>query len=219
MGPTSVCDAKSPSQNQQSFSTLETVKHNSSQGSTRAPDPRPARTRAAILNAVERLGVQGKELSVSAIVSEASLSRSSFYSQFKDLGDIAVQLIGELRDNPLTASDNHDANPDGHSSALNFLPLLTEFKKRSALYAAVLTSTAATGAQFQIHDILAEWMLPSVAAHAPKDIDPSFAARFISSGCLSSIVDWLNSEKPTSLDQVGNDIRALLPSWLVVAKE
>lgn len=64
---------------------------------TRAPDPRPARTRAAIKDAVARLAERpGNDMTVNAITREAGVSRSAFYDQFSDLDALAIDMLAEV---------------------------------------------------------------------------------------------------------------------------
>lgn len=187
-------------------------------GSTRSPDPRPARTRASILSAIERLGAAGTDLSVAGIVSEAQLSRSSFYSQFKDLGDVAVQLVRELyvelqqRDAELR--EKGGAEEAARSSTEM---LIQEFQQRRNLYAAVLGGGATISAQWEVCEIMAEGALESVGPLVPEGINPVFAAKYIAAGVLASLIDWINGEvqcdEATLLDQ----IVTMLPDWVIAS--
>ena len=170
----------------------------------RAPDPRPARTRAAILAAVERLGEQGAELSVSSVVAEASLSRSSFYSQFNDIGDVAVQLLRELYEQNTVPSDP--------MAAVKFL--LEEFSAHRHLYSAVLGDSATVSAEWEVCEIIAAASLPAIAAVAPSHIQPEFAARYFTSGALACIIPWLRSEQRASIDSFAEQLLELRPSWV-----
>ena len=177
---------------------------------TRAPDPRPARTRAAIIAAIERLGQQGKELSVSLIVAEAGLSRSSFYSQFNDIGDVAVQLIREHYEQ-VAAEEVHSPSTANLALATNFL--LTEFDRRRYLYAAVLGSSADVSAEWAACQIIAGAWLPLVSAKVPPQVQPEFAARYIAAGHLAGVVAWLRSEAPAPLEEVETQFVGMLPNW------
>lgn len=58
-------------------------------------DPRVSRTRAALVAAVQSLAEAEAEVSVSAIVREAGISRASFYSHFSGLDELAMSLHRE----------------------------------------------------------------------------------------------------------------------------
>ena len=170
----------------------------------RAPDPRPARTRAAILAAIERLSERGAELSVSSVVIEAGLSRSSFYSQFNDIGDVAVQLMRELYE--------RNTVPAEPRAAVSLL--LTEFDSRRHLYSAVLGDSATVSAEWEVCEIIAAASLPAITAAAPSHVQPEFAARFFASGALACIISWLRSEQPASIDAVADQLLHMRPSWV-----
>lgn len=170
----------------------------------RAPDPRPARTRAAIISAIERLSERGGELSVSSVVVEASLSRSSFYSQFNDIGDVAVQLVRAHYDQTDTPTESF--------AAVKFL--LSEFETHRHLYSAVLGNTAVVSAEWAVCEIIADAWAPMLATVAPSTVQPEFAARFLASGTLAIIVGWLRSEHPADVDVVAAQVVKMLPSWV-----
>lgn len=184
---------------------------------TRAPDPRPARTRAAILNAVERLGSRGDELSVSGVVAEAGLSRSSFYSQFKDLGDIAVQLVRDV-DSRL-ADDAGSVSEPAEAILAQARALLDEFQQRRHLYAAVLGADNPIGGQWEVSSIMAEGIRRNLEGATPADIDAEFASRYIASGYLASIADWLSSENPGPVDKLEVQLRDMLPNWVTTTQK
>lgn len=186
------------------------MEENAALRATRAPDPRPARTRAAIIAAIDRLGQQGKELSVSLIVTEAGLSRSSFYSQFTDIGDVAVQLMREHYEHGADAAKHH---PETASLAAESTFLLTEFDRRRYLYSAVLGGSAEVSAEWAVCQIIAQAWLPIIASQAPSNLEPEFAARYIAAGHLAGIVAWLRSTNPVPLREVEAQFVGLLPLW------
>lgn len=181
----------------------------------RAPDPRPARTRAAIIAAIERLGEQEADISVSLVVAEAGLSRSSFYSQFNDLGDVAVQLIQQLYDEPVPALVGHlDAGAPPEARFEATCALLEEFEKRRGLFAAVLGGGATVSAQWEVSEILARGVLRDITPIVPPDINAHVAARFIAAGYLMNIVEWVSDEHPAPIETMATDLLAMLPDWV-----
>ncbi len=187
-------------------------------GSKRSPDPRPARTRAAILSAIERLGADGADLSIAAIVAEAQLSRSSFYSQFKDLGDVAVQLVRELyvdlRQKDAELRERGSAEEAARSSTAM---LIHEFYKRRNLYAAVLSGGATASAQWTVCEIMAEGAFQSIGPNVPEGTDPEFAAKYIAAGVLASLIDWINGEVEYTEAELLDQIVRMLPDWVVTS--
>ncbi len=143
-------------------------------------------------------------------MAEAGLSRSSFYSQFNDIGDVAVQLIREFYEQhpPSEAeSSSHEALVEAAKR------LLAEFDSRRFLYSAVLGSSAVVSAEWETCEIIAEAWQPIVQTLVPDHVDPEFAARYLASGHVACVVAWLRSETPVELADVEAQLVDLLPSW------
>lgn len=66
--------------------------------SERAPDPRPARTRAAIFAAARDLGADDGEVTVNALAKRAGVSRAAFYSHFTGLDDLMGAMLQDMFD-------------------------------------------------------------------------------------------------------------------------
>lgn len=184
----------------------------------RAPDPRPARTRAAILEAVERLGEAKAEISIAAIVTEAQLSRSSFYSQFKDLGDVAVQLLTELfAEIEALYPRLRESGVEGEAAGRASTELLfTEIQRRRGLYAAVLGGAGASiVTQHRICEVIANTLLPAAVLQAPAGIHPGFASKYMAAGTLATLTDWLLEEEPTSIPEMQERLLSMTPRWLM----
>lgn len=182
---------------------------------TRAPDPRPARTRAAILDAIDRLGMRNAEVSVASIVAEAYLSRSSFYSQFKDLGDVVVQLISEVADE-MEAHD-HRLRGSGRTDEANLGAvhmLVAEMHRRRGLYAAVLGSSASSETPRQVIDIISSRFEHVVRVVAPPGADTRIWSVYMVAGALAVLIDWVRSSNPVTPERMTADIIEMMPDWI-----
>ena len=82
--------------------------HRSGEKPGRAADPRPARTRAAILDAIERLGAKGSDLSVATIVAEAQLSRSLAETVAREAG-LRLGLLDPTGGDGVAGRDSYEA--------------------------------------------------------------------------------------------------------------
>lgn len=183
--------------------------------SQRALDPRPARTRAAILNAIQRLGARGVELTIATIVEEAGLSRSSFYSQFKDLGDVVVQLFQGLQDRVMALDSEEFENINDPEAAMASYRLITaELQKHRALYAAVLSATTTSETHLQLTRVFTKTSEGPAHRAAPPGIDPDLAALYIGAGTLAVLVAWLHAENPQSEAEVHRQLLSLVPAWM-----
>lgn len=182
----------------------------------RSPDPRPARTQAAIIDAVERLSSRGEEVTVPAIAAEAGVSRSTFYAQFKDLDALAVRILTEVfteieaLDLRLRAS----ATPIETARATTS-QLVAEFAKRRTLYAGVLGSRTTTEAHRGVRAVFAEQALGTMQLTVPVGLDPKVAADYVAGGSLAVLTAWLLSDTPDPTERVQQQLLALLPAWLI----
>ena len=182
----------------------------------RSPDPRPARTQAAIIDAVERLSSRGEEVKVPAIAAEAGVSRSTFYAQFKDLDALAVRILTEVfteieaLDLRLRAS----ATPIETARATTS-QLVAEFAKRRTLYAGVLGSRTTTEAHRGVRAVFAEQALGTMQLTVPVGLDPKVAADYVAGGSLAVLTAWLLSDIPEPTERVQQQLLALLPAWLI----
>lgn len=182
----------------------------------RAQDPRPARTRAAILDAIERLGEANTEISVAAVVAEAQLSRSSFYSQFKDIGDVAVQLMRDIAAEMLRLDLRLRPSEGGRASTIAVTGyMLSEMQRRRGLFAAVLGSAASVESEREICRVIAESMQQSVSTQVDEEMDAETVSLFIVSGMLSVTTAWLIAGCPYSLSELQERIVPALPNWLL----
>lgn len=182
----------------------------------RAEDPRPARTRAAIVAAVEALSERGDEVAVPAIVAEAGISRSTFYTQYRDLDALAVAILTDAftRIEALDLELRRTATPIETAQATT-AQLVAEFDRKRSLYAGVLGSRTTTEAHRAVQDAFAEQALDTMRATVPDHLDPRVAADYVAGGSLAVITAWLLSEQPAPTEHVQRQLLALLPTWLI----
>lgn len=150
---------------------------------------------------------------------EARISRSTFYSQFSDPGDVAVQLMREIHVE-IEKSDERlraDCGPrEATSTAIR--TLIRELHRRRHLYASVLGSSASSAkALYEVGTIMAEGARPAIEQTAPASVNTRLASVYVSAGVLSVLVDWLLEEEPRPEQQVEAEILELLPAWLAAA--
>jgi AcrR family transcriptional regulator len=189
--------------------------------STRAPDPRPARTRSAIVLAVEKLALAGSDISVNAIVRSAGVSRSAFYAQFTDLDDLALsmlvaqfQAIGE-QDVQLRGASLADERAIARLAAER---LIAHIDQRRSLYRAALDWHVSA----RVHEALArafaeriEDSMSVMGDRVPPERRNSYTARFIGGGALALITDWLRDDAPVPPASMARRLLDAMPEWLV----
>lgn len=189
--------------------------------SRRASDPRPARTRAALLEAVQRMAQNGDSLSVGRIVSASGVSRSAFYTHFANLDELALEMlvrefaaIGED-----DAADRAARTDDVAAIAYRAASRLTSFMMRKReMYRASLNGELSTKSSDALIDAYARAVLKSmdfVQHPPPAPLTPAGHARFIAGGAIALLRDWLNSDDPVPAEAMTAQLLAAMPTWLV----
>jgi len=188
----------------------------------RATDPRPARTRAAILGAVEKLVADPQgEITVNAVARAAGVSRSSFYAQFADLDDLAVaMLVDAFRDIGLDDLEGRKA-PDADLLTLaraSNRRLVAHIGQRSAFYRASLEWRLSGRVHESVVSAYAQQVLATMAAlgeRVPPHVVHEDAARFVAGGAIAMLTGWLRDDAPAGQDAMAERLVAVMPEWLV----
>lgn len=180
-------------------------------------DPRPGRTRAAILRAVDQLLLRGaQDVTVQDVAAEAGISRTTFYSQFRDLDDLATQLMGAA----FAQIETLDLELRGTTSPLETArrttgELVAHFEARAPFYAAVLSWGAGGAALRAAQDVFAAQALGTMREAAPPDVNAEMAADYVAAGSIALLATWLRSRDPAPAHIIQHHLIALLPAWLV----
>nr|WP_277925318.1 TetR/AcrR family transcriptional regulator [Sediminivirga luteola] len=190
----------------------------------RAPDPRPARTRRAIFEAVRTLSAQAPDtVSIAAIAREAGISRPAFYAQFPDLDSLAIALLTDAF-NEIGAADlrNREGDHDRRSAARVAARALTEhIDAHRAFYRASL--------EWKVGSVVHETVAAAFARHArdslllyPEDTTPEEwsaqshdLATYIGGGCLALLTSWLREDPPCTPEAMTERLLAVMPRRLV----
>jgi AcrR family transcriptional regulator len=182
----------------------------------RAQDPRPARTRFAILRAVEALSARGDEITVSNVVAESGVSRSTFYTQYRDLDALAVSILTDVfaEIEALDLELRKTLDPIATARATT-AELVAEFARRRALYAGALSSRTTSDVHRAVQRAFAEQALDTMRATVPEHLDPRIAADYLAGGSIAVLSAWLLSDGPASAEHVQQQLLALLPPWLL----
>ncbi|WP_440710742.1 TetR/AcrR family transcriptional regulator [Herbiconiux sp. YIM B11900] len=178
-------------------------------------DPRVARTRSGILEAVRALSEAGEELSAAAIARAAGISRASFYAHYAGLDDLANSLrrdafrvIAELYDGEVlrTGADALKASQDR---------LVAHFAENRGLYAAV--SALPVSKQSYLADVraMAAVIERELAEHPafPDGLDPVATARYVAGAAYGLLDAWIAEEVDLTEPQLVEHLLRLLPSW------
>lgn len=178
-------------------------------------DPRVARTRAAISAAVHQLSGADADITVTAIVRTAGISRASFYSHFASLDELARALT---RDAVESIEDlwSHDAGAPAEAMWRAQRRLVDHYAANRRLYAAVAALPVSKEAHLADVRGTAAVIERAIAEHPgrPPQLDAGAVARFVASAVHGLIDAWLTGEVVIDDDAVVEHLVRLLPPWL-----
>jgi AcrR family transcriptional regulator len=168
----------------------------------RADDAGQAGTEHRILLAAERLIERGErytEISVQQILTEASVSRGTFYAHFRDKTDLILRLTAELRQQLLDMARawDPDAGEDGADRYTRFFADVIALHRRKRLLLAALREVAGYDpavrgfytADLESFDeaVLETLVSQQRAGKTPADLNPPAASRLIVWGGAQAI--------------------------------
>lgn len=180
----------------------------------RSADPRVGRTRAAILAAVSTLTESGEELSVSAIVRTAGMSRASFYSHYASLDELASSLRREAF---LAIGDLYRFDLDDRTDALRLSQerLVAHFSDNRALYLSVSALPVSRENYLSGVRTMAAVIEETLAVHPgrPDGLDVVATARYIAGAAYGLLDAWISEELDLTETQMVDHLTRLLPPW------
>lgn len=192
---------------------------------SRAPDPRPARTKAAIFAAARDLTAADGEVTVNALAQRAGISRAAFYSHFGGLDDLMAAMLGQMfkaqeaRGVELAADgrSTQEMVQAGAASMVDYVvshhaflrgALDWKFSHRTYL---ILVGTVS-----KLHVVA----LKRLGGEVPAHLDIQRTARFFAGGVLDVLIQWLveteqDAREGAEVDERGltESLLRLLPSW------
>ena len=194
--------------------------------SSRAEDPRPARTREAIVAATKRLldGAPDAVPSMQAIAQAAGVSRTSLYKQFPDMTALAVHLMQETFSDLGRADLQRraaDAQPSTSARAA-----VRGFVDYLHCYRAFYRSSLDWQVTSRVHEALVDGYADRIRASAalipdaPSGEDLEDQAIFVAGGVISRVTAWIRTDdpalaEPDRADHATDRLIRLMPTWLV----
>jgi AcrR family transcriptional regulator len=185
-------------------------------------DPRAARTRQAIIGAVHELAAEGGAApSVSEIVRRAGVSRSSFYTQFASMDELASAVLREAFTTIGTAK--RAMHRDGtasfaEASRVAIAALVAHVAEHRGLYRLGLTVTPSF--HVEALEALAAQVRQAIALAAGTvgGIPAETEAVYVAGGMLAVLRSWIQGGLLGTVDDIRDQMFALLPSWVVSAE-
>jgi AcrR family transcriptional regulator len=198
---------------------IVTPLHETRSGIRASGDPRVARTRQAVLDAVETLAAGDDPITVAAIVRTAGIGRSSFYTHFSGIDELAVVVLSAAFE-AIGAEDvelrRHRVVSGAEAARVAQVRLVGHLVQHRALYASMLalpfTSSVYTRAveayAVQVRATIA--LLPEI----PHGLSADAVAIYTASGSLGLLAHWIRSDDPVAADVLVDQLMSLLPAWL-----
>jgi AcrR family transcriptional regulator len=191
----------------------------------RAPDPRPARTRAAIFAAARDLSAGDGEVTVNALAHRAGVSRAAFYSHFSGLDDLLGAIFSQMFDRQKArgaqlAIEGRTTQDIVQASVATmvayvvrhhaFLRGALDWKPSHRTYL-ILVSTLS-----DLHVVAIERLGDEVPAYVPV---PQ-TARFFAGGSLDVLIQWLveteedaRAGKELDSSHLTEALLRIMPTW------
>ncbi len=192
-------------------------------GEAHSRDPRAVRTRARLAEAFTAVAGRhpGTPVSVSAIVAEAGLNRSSFYAHFDTTGSLAVYVLEQA----LRAISEQDvqvrligAATGRDASRIVLGHILDQVEGQRTELLAVFGSAdgGAATARFgrQLADNIGYYFQRLRFAPTRPPGELATTAVFLGHGLAAAIVDWLTDADPCPRDGLVDLLVGLVPSWV-----
>ena len=190
--------------------------------SERAPDPRPARTRAAIFAAARDLSVSDGEVNVNALAKRAGVSRAAFYSHFAGLDDLMAAMIQEMFE---AAHERGDAyvrrGGTLHESVrLGYGALAVYMERHHAFLRGSLDWKISHRVYLGLQSMLAaqhQFALERLGDEVPPALRGQATARSLTGASLALVENWLLETEEEAADGTTPDVAGLLEALLVNA--
>ena len=188
--------------------------------SDRAPDPRPARTKAAIFAAARALTAGDGEVTVNALAKRAGVSRAAFYSHFSGLDDLMGAMLQQMLDTAWTrGTEFKDQGEHVHQRVrFGYGMLAAHVERHHAFLRGALDWKFSHRTYIGLLDSLVEMHVVAVdrlgdEVPAPLRGEPS-TARAIAGAALALAVHWLAETEQQARAEEPLDATGLLETLL-----
>lgn len=200
-------------------------------------DPRSERTRQLVFGAVQQLMSSGAQaVSVSDIVRAAGISRSSFYTHFGGLDELATSFLrsqiaaisasgneGDLLGAAVSSSDHNFAIDEttGYEAArFGYGRLIEHMVENFPLYTSVIELAPVRHAYNDIIRRYVRGVLGAIIEQAtvPAGVNAELVALYEAGGALTLISAWMRGNLDLSDEELTEQLVAFLPDWLASSR-
>lgn len=182
-------------------------------------DPRAARTRDRIVNALDALLEAGEVVSVAAVCTRADIGRSTFYTHFATVGDVVVHVVDRMFDGLAPRDVSRRTGQEMARAAITrtgLTELLDAFRTRRRWFLYALSAPATERVRERLVGEMSASLRGTILAERPDATDAFVrtASGYIAGGVLSVLLDWLDDAHERDDDDIVDTIAQLLPGWL-----
>lgn len=173
-----------------------------------------------MIAAVRHLTERGEPVSVSSLVREAGIHRTTFYTHFSGIDDLVASLLEEeILELERWQSDVERSETDWselRSQTESFRRFTVHVEENRALYTALLQVSSGSEARRRSARILAEATETRIRAvgRPPEGTDIPLVARAIASAYLSVVEQWLLERSDLTSSDVVDQLLAVMPRWV-----
>lgn len=185
-----------------------------------ASDPRVARTRRNIVTACRDLLELDRPVTVAEICARAKVGRSTFYTHFATVGDVAVAAVDRLFDSLAAQDIARRTTPSLRRSEavrLGLTDLLRGVLEERAFFLYALSAPAAERVRERFASDLASSLQNTIRAERPHATESFYrtAADFTAHGVVGALMGWVAEPTDRTETQMIGHLSELLPRWLV----
>jgi AcrR family transcriptional regulator len=178
-------------------------------------DPRAARTLQKIVDAVHDLARSGaRAITVADVIRRAGVGKTSFYSHFSGIGELALHVFLESFQAPDSTEPAEQVGPDGAgdlAEPLTLAAVVAHYAENRGLYETVLSVPQSADIMNTAIRILAD-RLETREDHVAAD-DPDRVRHMITAAAiLGALNAWVRGEVPATADQLATTLDVLVTS-------
>ncbi|WP_378043058.1 TetR/AcrR family transcriptional regulator [Citricoccus parietis] len=174
------------------------------------------RTREKIFRAVETLVArQCEDISVTDIVHEARVSKTSFYTHFASLDELAVQIVGDAYEHLGPDAEVSVERDSFENVRMRYRALVEHYVQLRPFYVAVVALHLSRAVHTNVVRAMAADIEPLITAHPglPAGLRPELAASFIASAVVGFLDEWIEDDFEATPEELLEHLMALLPQW------
>lgn len=184
-------------------------------------DPRASRTRAKLIDAAEALvSRRHPSITVAEIIKEAGVSKTTFYSHFASIDELALQIVERAYSEvaALNKQLRESSNVGAYAATrASFELLVAHYIEHLPFYRSVLALHLSREVHTNAVRSMAADIEPGIRDH--PDLPPGVRAHLTASLIASTVVgfldEWMEEDFEATGEELVDHLMTLLPAWYV----